>query len=109
MLREFDFELHVATKGPYNRPNAWAEKVKWCHKHLRDASVHVVDDKSLLYGKVLVDDWPAYVEKWLEWRPRGLVVMPAYGYNAHLDGHPNIIRMKVDADFKTLRERLATL
>lgn len=53
--------------------------------------VHVVSDKGLVYGVALYDDYPRYIEAWLEHRPRGLVVMPANASNKHFS-HPNVIR-----------------
>lgn len=47
--------------------------------------------KGLVYGAILVDDWPEYVERWLKHRPRGLVVMPASSNNVGYN-HPNVIR-----------------
>jgi 5'-nucleotidase len=96
-LRIFQFQLHVLTKGPMSTPNAWSEKVEWCKEHLPDATVTVTGDKSLVYGRVLVDDWPPYFEKWLLVRPRGLVVAVAHPWNdAYAKGcpkeHPNVIR-----------------
>ena len=44
-----------------------------------------------MYGKVLVDDWPEYISRWLKWRPRGLVIMPASQSNAGFT-HPQVIR-----------------
>jgi hypothetical protein len=46
----------------------------------------------MVYGKALVDDYPPYVEKWLKYRPNGLVLMPAHDYNAGFR-HPNVIRV----------------
>lgn len=82
LLREIGFDLHVLTKGPLKCASAWSEKVEWCQRHLPDALVSVSTDKSLVYGRVLVDDWPDYFEKWLEVRPRGLVVAIAHPWNA---------------------------
>lgn len=45
----------------------------------------------LRYGAVLVDDWPEYIRRWLENRPRGLVIMPAHEHNAGFN-HPNVVR-----------------
>ncbi len=81
MLKANGFELHVLTKGPYKTTSAWTEKVEWCRDNLPGVPVTITEDKSLMYGKILVDDWPSYCEKWLKWRPRGLVIMPAYDYN----------------------------
>jgi hypothetical protein len=91
MLKELDFRLHVLSKGPIDHHGAWAEKVEWCRRHLPNVSVTLTEDKGLVYGKVLVDDYPAYVERWLTWRPRGLVVMPAQPWNENFS-HPNAIR-----------------
>lgn len=81
MLKANGFELHVLTKGPYKTTSAWTEKVEWCRDNLPGVPVTITEDKGLMYGKILVDDWPEYCEKWLKWRPRGLVIMPAYEYN----------------------------
>ena len=81
MLKEAGFDLHILTKGPYRTTSAWTEKVEWCREHLPGVPVTITEDKSLMYGKILVDDWPEYCERWLKFRPRGLVIMPAYEYN----------------------------
>ena len=38
-------------------------------------------DKGLVYGKMLVDDHPEYVLRWLKWRKRGFVIMPDQPWN----------------------------
>lgn len=81
-LRGLNFAIHVLTKGPKTTINAWSEKKEWCDKHLPDATVTIAGDKSLVYGRVLVDDWPPYFQKWLVTRPRGLVVCVAHPWNA---------------------------
>ena len=53
--------------------------------------VIITRDKGLVYGKILVDDYPGYVERWLEWRPRGTVIMPANEENKNFS-HQNVIR-----------------
>lgn len=90
-LKWVGFNLHVLTKGPESNPRAWSEKVSWAQKHLPDAAVTISSDKSLVYGRVLVDDWPDYFLKWLTVRPRGLVVCVAHPWNEHVD-HPNVLR-----------------
>jgi 5'-nucleotidase len=90
-LRELGFEVHVLTKGPVSTPSAWTEKLEWCQQHLEGVPVTMTMDKGLVYGKVLVDDWPPYVERWLQWRPRGLVVLPAHPWNEGVS-RPNAIR-----------------
>ncbi len=97
VLRKSGFELHVLTKGPKTTPTAWTEKVEWCAQHLPDVLVTVTSKKSLVYGRVLVDDWPPYFEEWLRVRPRGLIVCVAQPWNEdYAPGgpkeHPNVIR-----------------
>lgn len=96
-LRQLQFTLHVLTKGPASCPAAWSEKVKWCRAVIPDALVTVTEDKSLTYGRVLVDDYPPYFEKWLLARPRGLVICVAHHYNKDFakggsKEHPNVLR-----------------
>ena len=45
----------------------------------------------MVYGKVLYDDYPDYIERWLKHRPRGLVVMPVNDHNKSFD-HPNVFK-----------------
>lgn len=80
-LRALEFSLHVLTKGPMTTTNAWGEKVDWCREHIPDALVTVSSDKSLVYGRVLFDDFPPYFEKWMAVRPRGLVICLPYPWN----------------------------
>lgn len=91
---DIGFDIHVLTKGPKKNPNAAKEKIEWFERHVLpvapDAKITISGDKGLVYGKVLVDDWPSYVEGWLEHRVRGLVVMPWHSYNASVK-HPNVI------------------
>ena len=94
MLKDAGFSLTVLTKGPYKAYRAWSEKVNWCRRHLPDAGVTITEDKGLVYGKVLVDDWPAYGIRWLEWRPRGLLIVPAHPWN-EIDRYPPAIRGNV--------------
>lgn len=92
-LREHEFELNVLTKGPFSTPSAWAEKVSWCQKHVPDAQVTVTQDKGIVYGRLLFDDWPEYILRWLTWRPRGLVIMLDHPYNQEFQ-HPNVFRYR---------------
>jgi 5'(3')-deoxyribonucleotidase len=96
-LRSLGFLLHVLTKGPTTTPSAWSEKLEWCQQHLPDAVVTVTGDKSLVYGRVLIDDFPPYFTKWIAVRPRGLVVCVAHPWNAAFakggaKAHPHVIR-----------------
>lgn len=94
VLRELGFDLHVLTKGPYKHPAAWTEKVSWCREHIADAKVTITEDKGLIYGAALVDDWPNYGVSWLRWRPRGLLIVPAQPWN-ELDQYPEELRGQI--------------
>lgn len=87
----FDFENHILTKGPTSSTGAWTEKVEWCRKHVPEFHVTISGKKSLVYGKVLVDDWPQYFMPWLEVRPRGVVVAVAAPWNEGYE-HDNLVR-----------------
>jgi len=85
VLEHNGFGIHVLTRGPHKNIIGWSEKVEWVREHLSGVPITITEDKSLVYGKILVDDWPKYCESWLKWRPRGLVLMPAYEYNIGMD------------------------
>ena len=87
------FCIDILTKGPRSKPQAWAEKVECIMNHFgEDVVPNIVGKtKKRYYGAFLCDDYPPYVEDWLEHRPRGLVIMPAHCYNKHVT-HPNVIR-----------------
>lgn len=93
------FEAHILTKGPFKTDNAWTEKRVWCKKNAPGVLVTVTEDKGLVYGKVLVDDYPDYMLRWLAWRPRGLGIMPARAWNEGFS-HPQVIKY----DGSNLRE-----
>lgn len=91
LLKKHGFNLHVLTKAPHSVDAAWTEKVLWCKRHLPDVDITISQDKGLVYGKVLMDDWPEYIEAWLKHRPRGLVIMPSRRWNLEVN-HPQVIR-----------------
>lgn len=93
ILREFNFALNILSKGPNSNPKAWAEKVEWAQRMVPDAAVTITEDKSLMYGKILFDDWPGYIEPWLKHRPRGLVIMMDQPWNQDFN-HPSVFRWK---------------
>lgn len=105
ILKENSFNLHVLSKGPYKTTGAWTEKVEWCREHLPGVPVTITEDKGLMYGKLLVDDWPPYCEAWLKFRPRGLVIMPAYSYNEGFDVlHPNQVIRATENNLEEVRK-----
>lgn len=97
MLKNLGYVIHVLTKGPKSSPNAFTEKVCWCSKHMPGIPVTLTEDKGMVYGRVLVDDWPPYVESWLKSRPRGLNIMPDRPWNQGFE-HPNMVRAKLYPD-----------
>jgi len=107
MLREAGFAPHVLTKGPSTTPTAWTEKVQWCQNELPGEPVTIASDKSMVYGRVLVDDFPDYVQPWLDMRPRGYVIMPDRPWNQGYS-HPRCVRY-VHMDKGTNREQLKDL
>lgn len=87
----YKFDIHILTKGPKKHSRAWKEKVEWCQRYLGDdVDIHITSDKGLVYGKLLYDDYPEYMLRWLKHRPRGLGIMPVTPYNKDFF-HPNVI------------------
>jgi len=77
ICNKIGFEKHILTRGPASKPQAWAEKFIWCKRELPiDMLMTITQDKGLSYGRVLVDDFEPYIEQWLKYRPRGIVIMP---------------------------------
>jgi 5'(3')-deoxyribonucleotidase len=92
LAKAIGYEIHILTKGPKKFPSAWEEKVLWCQKHIEDdIDIHITSNKSMVYGKILYDDFPDYMETWLKHRPRGLGIMPETRYNKDYT-HPNVIK-----------------
>lgn len=102
-LQAAKFSIHVLTKGPHKHLDAWSEKAKWCYKHIPGIPVTITQEKSLVYGRILVDDWPGYFVPWLKVRPRGLVIVPAHHWNKKVKG-PGIFRFSGAQDLPMLRK-----
>jgi 5'(3')-deoxyribonucleotidase len=105
-IRTVGFELHVLTKGPNSTPGAWGEKLDWVKEHLPGVPVTVTSDKSLVYGRILVDDYPPYFQKWLQVRPRGLVICVAQPWNTVYGGDPNVFRYTGESNNRGLLRSL---
>lgn len=90
-VSQYTRNIHILTKGPTRTHSAWTEKVECCRARIPQAKITITEDKSLQYGKMLVDDWPPYCLAWLEHRPNGLVVLPDRHYNKDFK-HPQVIR-----------------
>jgi hypothetical protein len=114
LVREVGFSVHVLTKGPRRTAVAWGEKLLWCQRHIdADVDITITQDKGLVYGRVLCDDYPQYMERWLKNRPRGLGLMPETDYNRGYN-HPNVIKYPAtlrslgDPKYHQIREALVT-
>ena len=92
LAEKLEYRRMILTQGPKRNHHAWAGKKMWIDKNLgQDTEITITRDKGLVYGKVLIDDFPDYIHRWLEWRPRGLVIMPANEANRNFF-HPQVIR-----------------
>ena len=92
VARQLDYRTVILTQGPRRNPFSWSGKKKWVDKNLgNDADITITRDKSQVYGRVLVDDFPSYIEGWLKWRNRGLVIMPTNEENRDFK-HEQVIR-----------------
>lgn len=111
MAKETGFSVKILTKGPRtdgrnpeiysHHATAWAEKVQCIDKHFGPnvgisivcqgkPSVYGLDKKDV-YGRVLVEDFPEYLEGWLEHRKRGLGIIIDNPSNRGFL-HPNVVR-----------------
>jgi FMN phosphatase YigB (HAD superfamily) len=113
IARELNYRIMILTQGAQRIPACWSGKKKWIESNLGiDTEVTMTRDKGLIYGKVLVDDFPPYIEKWLKWRERGLVIMPAHTTNINYK-HSQVIRYdganlrEVEKALRVARERTA--
>lgn len=92
--RSIGYDCQILTKGPYYASQGWTEKYDCIREHLGPTiNVHIVMDKSLVYGAVLYDDYPNYLIPWLKRRPRGLGIIPDQPINREFS-HPQVIRHK---------------
>jgi 5'(3')-deoxyribonucleotidase len=92
-IQSVGFEVHVLTKGPSKTTSAYSEKIEWCQAQIPGIPITITADKGLVFGRVLFDDWPPYIERWLAWRPRGLVIMLDHPWNQGFE-HPNVFRYR---------------
>jgi hypothetical protein len=104
------FNNQILTKGPRTTTSAWTEKVQWVHEVLeydfqpKEYPIHISEDKGLVYGRVLCDDYPVYMDRWLENRPRGLGIMIENKYNKDYK-HPNVVKA-TENNLDEVKERL---
>jgi len=106
ILQEIGFRIMIMTKSSKESKNAWSEKVAWIAEHLPEADVTVTQDKSLVYGRVLVDDYPGHFLRWMEHRQRGIVVMPMQAWNKMTPARANLHPVSSREDLEALRPML---
>jgi hypothetical protein len=105
---QLGYRRMILTQGPRRNPNAWAGKKMWIDNNLgQDVDITITRDKGLVYGKILVDDWPEYCLRWLKWRPRGLVILPASKMNEKFT-HSQVIRYTGD-NFEQVKKAMSGL
>lgn len=109
MLQEIGFRIMIMTKSSKESKNAWSEKVAWIAEHLPEADVTVTQDKSLVYGRVLVDDYPNHFLKWMDHRPRGKVVMPVQAWNRDVEAREGLYAVKDTVDLIAIRPMLQAI
>ena len=92
ITKKLGFHHTILTQGPRSKPAAWSGKKRCADEHFgENFDITLTRNKGLVYGKVLVDDFPGYIEKWLKHRKNGLVIMPANEGNENFK-HPQVIR-----------------
>lgn len=106
LLKSIGFRIMIMTKSSKESKNAWSEKAAWISEHLPDVDMMVTMDKGLVYGKVLVDDYPTHFLRWMERRPRGKVVMPVQPWNKDVDARPNLYAVSCKADLEAITPML---
>lgn len=106
LLQSIGFRIMIMTKSSKESKNAWSEKVAWIAEHLPEADVTVTQDKGLVYGKILVDDYPNHFLRWMEHRPRGKVVMPVQPWNKDVGSRPNLHPVSSKADLEAITPML---
>ncbi len=93
---DIGFNIHILTQGPRLAKNAWTEKFAWCDKYVApmafDYGISVTrNGKGLHYGRLFVDDYPPYMDSWLQHRSRGLGLMPRWRINEAYS-HPQVFK-----------------
>ena len=92
LAKKMKFRIVILSKTPSKNPSAYSGKKKWVERYLGEGTeVILTEDKGMVYGRILVDDFPGFIVSWLKYRPRGLVIMPANKQNRKFK-HPQVIR-----------------
>ena len=92
MTKELGYEREILTQAPMQNPAALAGKLRCLRLNLEmDLDFTMTRNKGRHYGRILVDDFPGFINEWLKFRKKGTVIMPASKYNEGYS-HPQVIR-----------------
>jgi len=81
---EIGYKPTILSKAPRNCPNAYTEKYLWVKENIGDIDVIISPNKTIVDGLVLVDDYPKFVDPWLNEHPDGIAILPK---NENNDGY----------------------
>ena len=110
VLSDLGFDTHILTKGPSEHSLGWMEKFDWCRHHVPHMPIVMTEDKGLVHGAVLVEDWPPYIARWLRRCPRGLVIVPAQPWNSSIEASFPVGSIRYDGtNLAVVRQRLESI
>jgi len=106
VARDLGYRPMILTQGPKRNPYAWSGKKRWVDRNIGvNVDITITRDKGLVYGKVMVDDYPKYILRWLQWRKNGLVIMPPNEGNKDFK-HPQVIRYDCSEKLPEIHEAM---
>lgn len=92
LAKKIGFRTIILSKNPGYNPEALTGKKIWVENNMgKDMEVILTADKGVVYGRILVDDYPEFAKRWLEHRPNGIVIMPESSLNKSFK-HPQVIK-----------------
>lgn len=91
LAQKFNHDIYITTQGPNSSPNAWSEKFLWSKKETPNAKLIITQNKSIINGDYLVDDYPPYLKDWLKTRKDAIAIMPVHSLNKNFF-HKQVIK-----------------
>lgn len=107
-IRAAGFATHVLTHCPRKTYSAWAGKAQWCDVNLPNVDITITRNKSLTHAALLFDDWPEYMQTWLDAQRRSYGIMLAHPHNTGFQ-HPRVYKVfsrTFESDLPQLRNFL---
>ena len=101
------FKINILTKASRDALNSYTEKVLWLKNNMpnfEEISITHAENKGSVYGKVLVEDYPKNIDKWLKWRKNGLVIMPDQSWNKNYE-NPQVVSYN-GKNLEEIREKM---